>query len=150
MILISALIVTAIFNTTLLSKPNIIEIINYAMSLSDETMNPIDSLYVAKIIRQQLWEVHYLIGVCVTVLSIVLYVYYKYSKVHNNSIFINLILIIYMFTTGFLLHYRQEFNYAYDYIGVIRYFHIAGIYFAIIIIIFHIYTVLVFNKESVK
>ncbi len=97
MMILTATILTAVFNTTLFSKENIMEIIDYALAVTHIEMSPVDSIFIARVIRQQLWEVHFYIGIFLPVIAMLIYLTFnkksKTAAVTKNMAILNIIIL---------------------------------------------------------
>ena len=140
-IILSSAILTAIFNTTLLSKSSIMDLISYALDTTGAEMSPVDSIFVARVIRQQLWQVHYYLGATLPFLLILFYwIRAKGVKFKATaSVSINTYVIFYMSIIGTILYYRKPLELTLDSIDIFRELHWLGAYAIGISLICHLY-----------
>lgn len=149
MILISSVVITAIFNTTLFSKANLIETIDYALDVTGAIMSPVDSLLVARIIRQQLWQVHFFVGVSLPIMAAIIYLMrQQIYKTKQITVFLNVSILFYMSLVGSLLNFRRELNLSLDFANILRDLHWTGIYIFIAFVLYHLYIVLIKTKRG--
>ena len=146
LILISITIITAIINTTLFSKPNLMEVISYSLTVAEIELEPTDTLFIARVIRQQLWEVHFYIGAALFLISTFLFVRYfinhRKNQTIKKSLIFNFNVLLCMAILGIILFYRKEMDIPLEVISYIRDAHWIGIFFLALSIFFHIYTML--------
>ncbi|MFA6195342.1 MAG: cytochrome b/b6 domain-containing protein [Sulfurimonas sp.] len=149
--LVTTVVITAILNTTLLSKESIMSMIDYALTVTNEEMSPTDSIFVARVIRQQLWQVHFYVSVTAVpiMVFIVAIIHINYSSLflQNNSlklsITLNLVVFLFMTISGFFLFYRADLMLSESTIGLLRDLHWIGLYGSGIVVVFHLYSVVV-------
>ena len=147
-------IVNGLINISLLSKHNIMRIIDYALSVINAEISPLDSIFIARLIRQQLWQVHFYSGVFSIILAmLVIVLFYRYSslKIKKDmliSIRINVAILSVMAISGIFLFYRSELHLQANTVSLIRDLHWCGIYTFIIAIIFHFYRVFNSYKKA--
>lgn len=146
--LITVVIITAIINTTLLSKASIMEIIEYALTVTGLEITPVDSIFIARLIRQQIWEVHFYIGLLTLIFSIILFLsiaikteIFRKEKSMSLSLYFNTITISFFTLTGILLFYRDKFEFAVGLVEDLRLLHWFSLYAGAIFILFHLYLV---------
>ena len=144
---LSIVIITSIFNTTLFSKESLMQIIEYALSASHSEMSPVDSLFVARVIRQQLWQVHFFVGLFLLASSLSMFYVTSKIKALPLSVKLNLYIVLYMATIGTLLFFRRELNFSGQSIEYLRIIHWVGIYAIVAILVFHVYERL--HKRSI-
>jgi len=140
-------IVNGLINISLLSKHNIMRIIDYALSVINAEISPVDSIFIARLIRQQLWQVHFYSGIFSIILAILVIVLlhrsssFQIKKDMLTSVRINAAVLGFMAITGIFLFYRSELHLQANTVSFIRDLHWCGIYTFIIAITFHLYRV---------
>jgi hypothetical protein len=146
--LISIVIITAILNTTLLSKASIMGIIDYTLTMTNAQISPVDSIFIARVIRQQIWQVHFYFGVATTILAIIIAIMifssYKSPLFQKSaiklSVLFNSAIIALMAISGTLLFYRDKLGITEAAGGILlRDYHWIGLYLAGFFLLFHLY-----------
>jgi len=149
-------IVNGLVNISLLSKHNIMRIIDYALSVIHTEISPVDSIFIARLIRQQLWQVHFYSGILsIGLVVLIIVLFYKYSSLRIKkemltSIRINVVVLSFMAISGIFLFYRSEFSIPSGTVSLIQYLHWGGIYTLVLTIIFHLYRVFNSYKRVLK
>lgn len=151
LLLIIIVSVISFLNTTIFSKESLIEVVQYVSHTTESSISPVDSLYIARVIRQQLWEVHFYVGILVLVFALVVLYYYQKCNVYKRKIlqksaYVNTTVVSYMAVIGILLFYRDVLGLSSDSITLLRDLHWFGIYLSLPILIAHLY--LVFTKDE--
>ena len=145
--LITSVILTAIFNTTVLSKVNIMNLIDYAISVTGSDISPVDSLFIARIIRQQLWQVHFLVGISLPTIIVAMLILRKLKNLTFTLLF-NFTSIIYLSVIGTFLFFRKELELSTQLVEILRDSHWVGVYLFGLAIVFHLYSLLCSKKET--
>lgn len=143
LIFTGVLIITALVNITIFSKPNLMDVIEYAMNVSDIDIGPIDSLFIARVIRQQLWEIHFYIGSVVSILTFaIMILLLSRQALNHKSIIYNAISVSFLFFTGIVMHYRDKLSISTDSFEVLKTMHWVSISIFAIAIVFHLYEII--------
>jgi len=139
------LLVTAISADILFSKEAIMESFSFSFAQVGTIMNPVDQLYVARLLRRTTWGYHYIAGIGLFSFYILFNILLiRVNKKKSFSVF-NIVLgiqIFVMFILGILLQYRYlKWFKDSHYIDIIREIHHIGAYLIVITIIYHLITV---------
>jgi len=141
---------SSIVNSTIFSKEGLIDVIESSSSIANVEISPVDALFIARVIRQQLWEIHFYFGVSSFLLSILILLIYKKQKAKkvlnsNISLCFMLASLLYLFTIGLLMFYRSDIHISTHVFELLKNLHWIGIYIFLFAILFHLYNI--FKKQ---
>lgn len=153
-ILLTITATNAFLNITLLSKQSIMRIIDYALTLINSDISPVDSIFIARLIRQELWSVHFSVAVASFFLAIIVVILFFKQKdtEHINSMKIsvvaNVVPLSISFVSGIFLYYRSELHLEEELVSLLRDVHWVALYAFFLAILFHFYKIL--NTGDIK
>jgi len=140
-ILLSVVVSVAIFNTTVLSKNNIMGIIDYSLTLINTDISPVDTIFIARLIRQQLWQIHFWVGILLPFMSLLVFWLYKYKK--NKDVFFIVGVIVYLAIIGVLLFLRSYYNFTEETFLLLKDLHWIGVWLFGFGIFYHVFKILI-------
>jgi len=143
-------IITAVSATYFFSKEKIMEAMIYAYADIGVQVDPVDLLFVARIVRRFAWEWHFWLGLIVIGSSIVffIYSYLKRSKKMDLHMLFG-VQIVFLFLSGIILQYRFLDIVSSDIVSVVRDAHRFGSYIFMLTIGWHLISVFKLKKGKV-
>ncbi len=105
--------ITGIIGCTALSIPELMEKMDFAFAVAEIDGGPASKRMIVRVLRGQMWELHYVAGVIMYILFFFGYFVsaYRASLKKNPFVFLFLIVLTILFITGLIRHYRGELEF---------------------------------------